>query len=436
MDGYVLTVGKSRYAAGLLWQAISRPREHAKEARELAKQLKVDLLVLRQGRGIAQVGLAATREGFASGALSIAALLADYIAREGVQVYGETTHPQNYLAYIQVGQAEWNYVAVRDGHILPQGDVVGSLDDVINKIEQTIGTGGYEAVIGSEELDNVSYDNFARLSFETLHEYALKHSKLSKKAALKPASIRINPRLLAIIVAASVVLLAGAYGIQRKVAADREAAEAADLARLQAQTKVQVSAQDDTITIPAPKSWGDIPAADSMILACVRALDDVVLGGWRLASFTCDTAGTEAQWKRGVGTAATFLSLRPTAVLSTDGNGATLKAPLQLVASGEPEELDQWESVRAQMISALQALNIAYTMPEKGEDPQPPAAPERSGKKVVYQRADWKVYTFKIGPTQVAPAELLNVINEPGLRLTKSVFADGKWTLEGSVYAK
>ena len=54
----VLQIGRHRFVSGLFWQSLSRRRELAKEALELAKKLNFDMLIVRIDRDTAEAGFA------------------------------------------------------------------------------------------------------------------------------------------------------------------------------------------------------------------------------------------------------------------------------------------------------------------------------------------------------------------------------------------
>src|SRR5687768_9872945 len=122
---HITQIDKHKFVCGLFWQALSRPRELVKEAKDLARKIDSDLMVLRIDHTAAQAGFAHSRDGIRKGAYSLAAVISKTLAVEGAYYDGERQPVHNWLGAFKLGDGKWAYFAVRDASFLPNGDFAG-----------------------------------------------------------------------------------------------------------------------------------------------------------------------------------------------------------------------------------------------------------------------------------------------------------------------
>ena len=160
MATQVIQIGRQRFICGLFWQSLSRRHALRAEAVELAARLNFDAMVLRIDRTFAGAGFASTREGAQLGLPSLGALVSKTIAAEGAFYDGRQQPAPNWLGAFHLPDGRWAYFAVRDGAFLPNGDWIGSSDEVFERLHGDYSLGGWNVVIGDPQLEVQGFHNF------------------------------------------------------------------------------------------------------------------------------------------------------------------------------------------------------------------------------------------------------------------------------------
>lgn len=210
MTLHITNLDKHRYVCGLFWQSLSKPRELEREAIDLGRKIDADLMVVRMDHTTAQAGFAQTRDGARRGMYSLAAVVSRTMASEGAFYDGEQQPVHNWLGAFRLPDGQWVYFAVRDANFLPNGDFAGSKEEVLERLQSDYALGGWNVVVGDEELRAFGFHNFqVREVRSFIPQRADGSLRVQRRAALRRVGGRLSRMHL---VAAGVAALAVAGG--------------------------------------------------------------------------------------------------------------------------------------------------------------------------------------------------------------------------------
>lgn len=431
MPVHVVQIGKHRFVCGLFWQSLSRPRELRKEAVELGRRVKFDLMVLRKDYGTAQVGYANTSEGVRPGMLSLGAAVSKTVAVEGAHYDGRQQPVNSWLGAFKLPDDRWAYFAVRDENFLPTGDFAGTKEEVIERLNVDYALGGWNVVFGDEELRSIGFHNFhARRIGEFFELRRNGGIRVHRWWALEP--VGANHRL-AILAAASVlgaVAIAGSYLLVDRFGGRSGAGmlpSAVDAAR-------KVAGGDPPP--PPPHPWpGEALPAD-FLRACAERLQHITPGGWLLDGYECDGGLASHAWKRGASVVAHLLELVPDAVVALDGTTARHALPLGAIGSARDEALLPAKAVLASVVSDLQSLGLKPEVTAVPVPPPPPRSAVGLADEPPHGPPDWQTFKVVLKTSGLPPGNVVRALDQPGVRLTKASFNGDEWSIEGVIYAK
>lgn len=401
-----------RLVAGLFWHPVAATTDKARKAeiREVADQMRVDASVWRHGPTI-QVGLATKA---ALGACSAAAIVSKTISVEG--------GANDFVCATQIPDGRWLYVAQKDGVLLPDGDALGSEDEIRSRMLADCSAGDFALVYAPEHWGVQAQGERDFLSFIPKKKDALFWHKWWRLRPVRVgAADYVKSSLLLLLVIG--VMGGGVVGWKywqgaqekKRIEAARAAAEAAQ-------------------TVPITKPWGEMPVAAAMVRACANEFAGLRtnLAGWRLTTLTCSqNDGLVAIWGAPEigGTHSAFVSHNPAAVVSPDGTFATLTKAIAFPVPESAETLQPSHLVLAWLSDRASRFGAQFKA-QSADAPAPdPAAP------VVAAPDAWKTYTWTIA-SGVAATSLVPHIDTAGLRVTKIMSSDDQWSIEGVLYAK
>lgn len=412
------------FVSGLFWQPLSgSPSDRSKETKRLAVELKFDLAVWRTTTA-PQVGLGSTSDGVKQGLLSAAAMISKTLEIEsGVR---------DFLCATEVPGGRWLYVAQREGVILPDGDMIGGEDGIRSRLLNDLSLGEWSLVYAPEHWGVQS--SIEREFADFLPKKSGKND-YKKWWAMRPvdrwSSLRSNPRK---IVAPAIILalLVGGGMYAYKTWQNKKAAEAARIAEMQA-------AANGTPIRPIEHPWKNQPSARAYLKSCMTAMGQVKSlwpGNWTPQTVTCANGSLTVQWKRQeYGWIKHLREVEPTAILTADGEAASLSIPLTL-ANGTDESVPK-ESERAlSMYGVAQEYRFAVTL---AGATAPIAMPgQENAKQTPVQ--DWRELKWTASNITLPPDVVLAALDGNGFRLSQAqaVFKSGiiTWNMEGTQYVQ
>ena len=424
MTSHITQIGKHRFVCGLFWQSLSRPRDLMKEASELAKKIDCDLVVLRKDHATAQAGFGSTREFSRRTSYSLGAAVSKTMAVEGAEYDGQKQSAHNWLGAFKLPDGQWAYFAVRDANFLPNGDFAGTKEEVLDHLNNDYGMGGWNIVIGDPELESFGFHNFTPKKIEDM----IPHKRggqieVHSWWALRPLSHNLPWRPAAVGLAALLVTGAGfaawRYDERKKVD--------------EMQRRALLDATQSSKGLSGPSyPWLAATKPQSLARACIGGFGYLTAGGWRLDDYLCTPAAASYMWSRHESTVGFLLAEIPDASVDLDGNKAVLLRPLR-VAPGGQEKLLARKDLVDPVVSRLQLLDIAPKI-TRIAPPRPTAAPNSQVREA--PRPEWESYAFSFNAGSLPPAEIAEVLNRPGIRLSKLTYHTGEWSFEGVMYAK
>ncbi|MGG1948378.1 type 4b pilus protein PilO2 [Trinickia sp. NRRL B-1857] len=437
MSNLVLQIGRQRFVSGLFWQSLSRRRELRKEAIELAHKLNFDLLIVRIGRDVAEAGFSSARDGVQPGLLSLGAIVSEAIAKQGAHYDGRQQPAPNWLGAFKVPDGRWAYFAVRDNVFLPNGDWLGSREEVFDRLIADYGLGGWNVVIGDAELESLGFHNFYQRSLDELLPQRNGKLRVPRALAVQPVRRSLGTPLL---VAAGVATLT--LGVAFGYAKYRDHERQVEFDKMVALMKARAVANGNRSGAPAPivHPWATQPTPSAMLRSCLRAFGILSPGGWQLDEYSCSQASASYVWSRNGSTVGFLLAAQPSAQI--DGSGDRAVMTVQLPSSRlDDEPLDAETQLRLRLLDAFQPLGVALKLDAvqqrddtsvkstivnslPGRHDPPAAAPT------------WRVWRLSANLEGIAPTLVAPLFDQPGVRLQKASYQNGAWVVEGEIYAR
>lgn len=426
----VIKINGNSFVSGLVWEPLKQ-RAYMKEAREIGKREKMDIVAIRLGF-MAQAGFVKKDKGVTKGMYSLASALAGQIQSDA------------WIGAFELPTGQFALVAVFSGMIVSGCDFVGDRQEVLNHLKEMDSQPKVMEFLKVFHPADFGYRG-SPLDIEAL----LKPEVLRKDYVLKQLTFGLTRREL-IQYGAAVAVLAGlAIGYEQWQAyLVREAAEKARQAELLHQKQLaELSARAGADqTVQALKHpWATLPGVVDFLNGCQAAIDSLPLAlkGWTSESALCTPTSLEAVYGRTGKT--TFNDFVEAArdrfpnppVLMEGGDRAGVGDVVSLGAGGD-DELLPFEKLQADFTSYLQQLDlkadiVAVEIPVPIQPPlpggeAPPPAPV----------PDWKQFSFSL-TSPYSPQYLFAGLPLKGVRLVEiSVVRQGPqltWSLKGEMYA-
>ena len=397
---------KRRFLAGMRWST-----HESLPSRKMMLDIAAKegwWVARRRGRSIIQSGYCPPLDGFRNpkGLLSIAAMIAE-------------AKPEPWLGIFDLGDGLYWYVAVRDNNgILPDGDVIGTYDEVSAARAGTAGLGQWTYVDGG--LDELS-------------------SLMRNASSPVPVrDIRSRP-WMAPMAGGAIIAAMAASGLWAWHA--HEAREAHDRAMAMARERAMIAAMQAKKTRQVILPWTREPSPSVFLAACGQMLGALPVSryGWMLSAVDCHAAGdraiAQAHWRIGPGATAARI---PAGVLSRNGkqvDGSPMTAPMVGDRDGHAD--DAQAALRA-LYAVAQPLGVSVSVTGKKNGPVVAALP---GRKVVPienpGQKPWQ--TMEIFMKTSLPALSLDGLGArldaiPGFRLTDVSAKGGQWEIAGTLY--
>lgn len=429
-NAQTITINKQRFVAGLYWQTLTRPRDHLREAKEIGKREKMDVVAIRRGR-VLQAGFA-TRNMAGSGAYSFAATMAGVLG-------------DDWIAVFDLGDGRYAIAAAKNGAIIPGCDDIGPRAQIEESLRTNFNLHQFAQVICPTDFDFGGEE-------KDLTRLLLGH-KLLKDYRLQPLSTTTNLKPLLLVGIPLLLIVAGGsigYVLYRNYVNEKEAAAAAAAAAAERERLEALKASSGKYMTPAALEhpWAAQPLARDMRVACVEAIHgfDLSIGGWMVESALCTNGLAQAVYKRTPNTTVNgFTSQALLAGYRIDmideaGETGTLSVPVQPLRAGGDDALLDMGQVTNAVRSLMQRREATYSMAVKNiVPPTPPALP---GEPVPEAPPvpDWKTYTLTLSGKRTPELLLAGMEDMPGLRLdsvsVRRAQSALEWTLTGELNGK
>jgi len=427
MPTQIVQIGRHRFVSGLFWQSLSRRRELRKEALELARKLSFDLLIVRIERDQAEAGFANLAEGAQPGMLSLGTMVSSSIARQGAMYDGRQQSAPNWLGAFKVPDGRWAYFAVRDHLFLPNGDWVGTREEVFERLQTDYGLGGWNVVIGDAEVEDLEFHNFYQRSLDDL--MLRRHGKplIHRWWALKRT--RRDPRVMLFAAAGAVLCCVAALAYVKYLDYQRAQAEA----RMTAAQRMLAEAAKRKARPVIDHPWAHAPSPSAFVASCLAHFGELAPGGWQLTQYECSDTAASYVWARQDSTVAFLLSQVPQAQIDGSGDRAVWRVPLSM-SRGADDVLLTEDQMREHLFAAFQPLSIALKL--EAAQRQSASLGKLPSSLAGVAQPTWRIWHFATHIEGFSPASVAPLLDLPGVRLDRVAYDNASWSIEGVVYAK
>lgn len=410
----IIQIGDTSYLAGMRWISFVDTPTKA-EIKDNAERFDAAWYAVRNGEAIQGGFCDALTAKPPKKLASLAAHLAESKIQPWLGIFAISAEADLY----------W-YIAVRDHHaILPDGDVVGSFDEVMAARQHHLAYGDWQYLEGNlETLAGMLSNQPAKLSMVK----SLKGSPNALRDTLIVGSVALG---------VAAVLGAGYWWY-----ADQEAQEAAQ--RL-ANQKMDLAQQANTATEDAIRQallpLMTLPDPNDFLEACRTIFygTPVSQAGWLSQELNCEPQGASLLWKREAGAS---IGHHPPGAPSNDGEQVTQSFPADtLTTRAELPPLIAFDNAELALRDWVQRAGLtlalgkpASLMPQAAEAgnsniPGLPGTAKPPQEPLPYLQADFSV------PMTFSPFDLRFEI--PGLFLKRiKTTAMGTYVVEGVLYGK
>lgn len=409
-----LQIGKVRWYLGMHWNAFDTAPNFG-EIRSEVEHLGANRYALRVSELAVQAGFANASSNNGAKAkgkvYSLAARLASAVAEPWFGVF-------------DLGDGNYWYIAVRDGYsILPDGDVIGSSDEIELVRDSHSGFNDWKIVKG----DIQTLEELLWTITEQENSGAIPKAKLVVVNHLG-AGTQLPLRRIVIGVSAFCLICGALYW--QKVQDEHHAQLVAQQARV-SHAKALADQALVPLASPLPNEW---------LKACQEKLLPLQLAqhAWKLSQVSCDEKFASAQWKL---TPGATVKERPEGALNPDGSQVDQSFDLQFSSkerqSKSPAPLEE-NLLNLRFIAQSSGMELQLATPV---DQNPTALPGQIspiGTLNGNQTTNGLPKRGFVLTSKVAPFAI-DFSSVPGMRITTLNSglgdADG-WKLEGTVYGR
>jgi hypothetical protein len=421
---FSLDKGKT-FLAGLFWHALSASDPRG-EARQIAKQQAFQFAVFRQVAGkIVQAGFGSAKSGHRQGMCSAAAVVTKTIELELGLL--------DFIVAAKIPDNRYLYVVQRDGAIHPDGDFIGTEDEVQVRLlqDQTLGEWSYIAAPahwGIPKSEERSFESFLPRKPSGRTDY----HRWWELAPIKHSMIKYLLTLVAVggIVAAPVM---GWRWYQERQAIEAAAQQAA------------LDAANGSPNAPRPEHpWKKMPRATPFVAACMTGLDKIpslVPGNWTVGEIVCNGTSVAIGWRRkDTGWIEHLRQIAPEVTTSPDGQSASLSVPVTMPATESDEALQDERQRGLAMHAVAQIYRFTSLNLTPAVSPAPAALPGQPANtpQTAPPPPEWKEIKWAIMGSPMSPSIVAAALDAPGFRMTsiKAIFNGGSlsWSMEGIQY--
>lgn len=401
--------------AGLLWHPLQASGSaRGREILEYARTGDADLKVVR-GDEAPHVGLASTRDARV-GQISAAAVIADALAAQG---------HRSVLVALRLPQESSRvlYLAVRDNVILADGDMVASEEEMKVRLAGDRAYGGWDLVVCPADW------GFADAEDRTLESF-FTPQVLKKTARWQLQEVRLDVRRLALVASLmAAIALGSVYGYTAWHKRQALALALAEAQRAQADQEAATKSRNASARNVAPRPWPAMPMARTFAHACASTFARIgtTAGNWKLDGAACENGQLSVRWVKGSEAAwvSHLKAVRPNAVVAPDGLSATVSLPIAAPPAGDTgEQLQDAAGLRLRYFDLASRYGMSIKVEPPAAAPAPRALPGQP-EPVAPPPPPW-AETAVHATANFDPVEAASLLESPGLRFTRLVFAYGK----------
>lgn len=422
MAVYTLRVGSALYSIGYIWQ--SQRGRPVSLARQNSRTTGYDCYCsIPAPDGVSrQIGLAHAGANLRS--VKRSKSLAAALARKGVSLH----------AVVKVDQGTSYHCAIRDGEILPSGDVVGS-DSHIDDIEQD-----HNEMTGIERATHYSMQEFIAYVTETI-------GAPGKEVAIKPVPTNAFIARRALLAFVPVFMLVGGavyVSHVHQVEAEKAAQEKAALAEEAEQEHDRMlDERQRVVKAQQQHPWASIPLPSAFAAQCMSPYQRLhwSVDGWKFVDWLC-FAGlnrTTAHYKPGTGAGEATVS--PPLVYLDHGEASVYlneaEGPASAVRDEPPGSLYTASVFKQKLYALLEDMGLSKALNLGSSKPKPQKFKAPNGREIALGWARYD-FTIKTGQVPWSLADALDAI--PGLRINQFTLVNQSgnlsWTLNGVAYVQ
>lgn len=422
----VVEINGYKFVSGLFWQPLSRPRAYMAEARKIGKEHQMDIVALRTGLRY-QAGFVSKDKGVDKGMYSLASALAGILNDSFLGIFKVPADHD--------GTPRYALVAVAEGSIIPDNDIIADFDTILDVAIETTGLFGQKLqVYAPSEFGDLGvsreYDLNALITPENLDaEYKLKNLQVG-----------LTPKQMSAIAAFVAVALGGLYAFNswqeeiRHQELVEQARKQRELEEINAKSKVAQT----PVALEHP--WAKLPSISDFLQHCNFTFDALPLSvaGWHFAESACSQNGVESKYQNTSGTPVAYfrnemLKVNMTPLFNPEGNAVSVSVPITLPAKGDEKLLSPGDAV-ASIMSLFQSYGLNPNLMLVPE-PAPVALADGS----LPPAPNWYTYHFSV-VSNVSPKYIFANYPGIGVRLSSikvqlSSESQLSYNIEGDMYA-
>lgn len=403
----LIEVNGSKFVAGLFWQLLSKPRaRQVKDDIRLRAKKFGSLFVLRN-EGVLQAGFCKeeTGRGIKPGCYSLAASLAR--ARGG-----------NWLGAFHVGNGIYVYFAMRDDCILPNGDSIGSEDEIRARMAADYPSGRWDAI-------------FSPSSWQFGGQEEVLESLLPKKLSAND-KIKTTERKNAIVWGVRGIFAAAGVAAAYIAYTDyRNEQEKAELARQVATHKAGMDAPaEKQVVLP----WQQHVRPSEFAHHCINAIERMppFVAGWQAIEMLCVNGQLQVKMTRiPPSTIDDLYKVFNSISIEPNGDNATAAIDIRLPpAEGVDVDLPAKVDVLRRLVSAFQSAGVMMQLADETNTALPGANQDSP--------PPWIKQTFSFSST-INPrgfARMLEVVPTARIRTISFKPSEYLWHLSGDIYER
>lgn len=417
-----------RLVSGLFWQPLERPRAYMKEAREIGRRHKMDIVTIRKTETVLEAGFVSKQLGIVKGMYSMASVLAYKLANDA--------NGYSFLAAVLVDADRYAMVAVDKNGILPNSDRIEDLAGIREALHE------FYSLLGRPNIKIYAPPELEFGGEEITLENLL--TGLSRHNQLRPLFFGLSRREVLIFGATLSVLLVA--GIAGKIKYDQwqEAKRLQEEAATKALEAVNAETGTEHTAIALVHPWTTRPTPQEFLSICQPELEKLPLSvaGWTFSEARCDATGLDVLYQRSTDLPITVRQFIQQAsgywpgisiAFSSDNNIAQIKRPLTFPAGGD-DALQPLDEIRNAVVSHFQSRLVAVEIAAKPSEAQP-----LPGQSDQAPQLTWLTWTFST-QSQLTPADVLTHFPGNGVRLMAMSVAMTDivltWRIEGEFYAQ